>query len=283
MELNFHDAIINIPNATTNPPHNQDEPTPILSRKRKHGPMHAIRVALFMMRGHKKKSKLLPIDDESKSVWRKLVGSMRPLHLQSTQSPRHHKSNVKLIQNTLSSPISSVEDEGDQAVTPTSVLSMEEPFSPSPPSSRYASAVGLNELVPNDDDNEKHNRYASAIGLNELVPSDDDNEKHNRYASAIGLNELVPSDDDNEKHNRYASAIGLNEFVQSDEDNENQEEIAEEECKENGYGDGDNDGDHMIDAKADEFIAQFYKQIRLQLFDIEDRHYKERSHRSLGF
>ncbi|OIW13422.1 hypothetical protein TanjilG_33071 [Lupinus angustifolius] len=241
MELNLHDAIINIPNATTNPPHNQDEPKPILHRKRKHSPMHAIRAALFMMRGHKK-SKVLMIDDESKSVWRKLVGSMRPLHLQSNQSPRHPKSNVQLIQTTLSSPTPSNEDEGDQAVTPTSNVSVEEPdspYSPSPPSSRYASAVGLNELVSGDDDNEKHNRYASAIGLNE--------------------------------------------FVQNDEDNENQEEIAEEECKENGYGDGDNDGDHMIDAKADEFIAQFYKQIRLQLFDVEDRHYKERSHRSLGF
>ncbi|KAE9598228.1 hypothetical protein Lal_00004055 [Lupinus albus] len=229
MELNLHNAIINIPNTTTIVPYTQDEPRSILPRKRKHGPMHAFRVALFMMRGHKKKLKVLPIDDESKSVWRKLVGSMRPLHLQSNQ----------FIQNTLSSPTSSVEDEGDQAVTPTSNVSVEEPFSPSPPSSRYASAVGLNELVP--------------------------------------------CDDDNEKHSRYASAIGLNEFVQSDEDNENREEIAEEESKENGYGYGDNDGDHMIDAKADEFIAQFYKQIRLQLFDVEDRHYKERSHRSLGF
>jgi len=241
MELNLQNAIINIPNATTDPHnHNQDEPKPIHSRKRKHGPMHAIRVALFMMRGRNQKSKVLPVYDESNSVFRKLLGSMRPLHLQSNQSPRHPQSNDQSFKITLSSPSSShEEDEGDLAVTPESNFLVEEPYSPSPPSSRYASAVGLNELVP--------------------------------------------SDDDNEKRSRYASAIGLNEFVQSDEDNENQEEIVEEECEENGYGDHDGDGDDMIDAKADEFIAQFYMQMRLQCFDIDDPHYKERSQRSLGF
>nr|KYP47555.1 hypothetical protein KK1_030750 [Cajanus cajan] len=102
---------------------------------------------------------------------------MRPLHLQSTRSPR-------------ATPVQSPS------------AAAEEPYSPSPPSSRYASAEGLNELV------------------------------------------------------------------KSEEEKESREE--------------DGDGDEMIDSKAEEFIAQFYQQMRLQRFDSMDRDYIERSNRSLG-
>lgn len=216
MEQNPQNAIINIPHTTTHPPNYHDEPKPnqLLSRKKKHGPMHAIRVALFMMRGRSKKSKVLPVDDESKSVWRKIVGSMRPLHLQSNQSPRHPQTNGQPLKRTLL-PSPSFGDVGDEAVTPASDFPVEEaPYSPSPPSSRYASAIGLNELVQSDDDNEKP--------------------------------EMI---------------------------------VEEEECKESGVG----DGDELIDAKADEFIAQFYKEMRLQRLDLVDHCYKERSQRSLGW
>jgi hypothetical protein len=80
----------------------------------------------------------------------------------------------------------------------------------------------------------------------------------------------------------YASAIGLNELVSSDEENERQEEIEEEEEEEEEVAVRGN-GDETIDAKAEEFIAQFYQQMRLQRLNNVDRHYQERSERSLGF
>jgi hypothetical protein len=42
------------------------------------------------------------------------------------------------------------------------------------------------------------------------------------------------------------------------------------------------DGDDLIDAKAEEFIAQFYQDMRLQRMDIVDHRYNEISMRSLG-
>jgi hypothetical protein len=42
------------------------------------------------------------------------------------------------------------------------------------------------------------------------------------------------------------------------------------------------DGDCMIDTKAEEFIAQFYQDMRLQRMDIVDHRYNEISMRSLG-
>lgn len=93
----------------------------------------------------------------------------------------------------------------------------EEPYSPSPPSTRYASAVGLNELVQS-------------------------------------------SDDDCEKQEVKV--------IVEDEDDDDDEEYF--------------DGDEQIDDKAEEFIAQFYQQMKLQRLDSTDRRYNERSERSLG-
>ncbi|KAK7259249.1 hypothetical protein RIF29_24851 [Crotalaria pallida] len=198
-----------------------------------------------------RKSKVVtPVDDESKgNKWRKLVGSMRPFHLQSNESPPHQSEPNKIIPQislpSSPSPITTTEDDGDEIVTtPTSNFVGEEPYSPSsPPESRYASAVGLNELVPSDEENEKHTLNASA--------------------SIVGLNELVVVESDNDKEDEMTE----------------EEEIVEEEYGENN---GNNIGDEMIDAKADEFIAQFYQQMRLQRFDVVDRRYYERSQRSLG-
>jgi hypothetical protein len=225
-------------NTIPNPPQDDDDdddvepkPKPILTRKRKTGPMNVLRVALLMMRGSSpKKSSLTPkksnvTDDESKNVWTKFVGSIRPLHLQSSRSPQSFSGRKFDQLITLPLSPSSSESTGGASV----FTAEEEPFSPlqkSPSNSRYASAVGLNELVQSD------------------------------------------------ANSPYASAIGLNELVSSDEENEIQEEI-EEEIRENG--------DETIDAKADEFIAQFYQQMKLQRLNNVDRHYQERSERSLGF
>ncbi|TKY61734.1 hypothetical protein E2542_SST11585 [Spatholobus suberectus] len=199
MEQNPECAIINIPNTTTSPFHD-DQPKPI--QKRKNGEMHLHRVALLVMQGRSAKPNVLQVDDRSKSFWRKLVGSMRPLHLQSNQSPRSFSQPATTFQ-------SSSEYKTDCEGYVSDLLAEEEPYSPSPPSSRYASSVGLNELVQNDEDNEK-------------------------------------------------------------------QEVIIEECEEHV------DGDERIDAKADEFIAQFYQEMRLQRLDSVDRRYVERNHRSLG-
>jgi hypothetical protein len=219
-------------NTISNPPQDDDESKPkqILTRKKKSGPINVVRVALLMMRGSSpKKSSVTPkksnvTDNESKNVWSKFVGSIRPLHLQGSRSPQSFSGRKFDQLITLPSPSSS-ESTGSASV----FTAEEEPFSPlqkSPSNSRYASAVGLNELVQSD------------------------------------------------ANSPYASAIGLNELASSDEESEIQEEI-EEEIRENG--------DETIDAKADEFIAQFYQQMKLQRLNNVDRHYQERSERSLGF
>ena len=172
-------------------------PQPILKGGNKTGSKNIFKVALFMMRGHSRKStkSILPVDDESKSIWRKLVGSMRPMHLQNNQSQPQflddHQNKLKKVTTNDKLP----EDESEYG--------SEYPNSPSPGSSRYASAVGLNEMV----------------------------------------------------------------------EEEKEEEIVNKD---------DGDGDEFIDAKADEFIAQFYQEMRLQRMDIVDHHYNEMSMRSLG-
>ncbi|KHN08655.1 hypothetical protein glysoja_024564 [Glycine soja] len=166
------------------------------------------KVALFMMRGRSRKSKMLAVDDESKSIWRKLVGSMRPLHLQSNQSPSHdidnnnNNNNIPPHQSKMMKITSAPSENGDDGFDSASEFT----YSPSPASSRYASAVGLNEMVQ-----------------------------------------------------------------------EEEEEVAKEKINND-----DGDGDEMIDAKAEEFIAQFYHQMRLQSLDVTDDHYQEISMRSLG-
>lgn len=180
-------------NDQTTPPSHDLEPNkpiqPCLNER--HGSKNIFKVALLKVRGRSQKSKVLLIDDESRSTWRKLLGSMRPLHLQNSQSsPKSPE-----IPHTMKSPSEHGKDGFDSL--------------PNSPISPYLSC------------------------------------------------------------SRYASAIGLNEMVQEEE-----EEIVEK---------GDHsDGDDMIDAKAEEFIAEFYLQMKLQKFKVTDRRYREISRRSLG-
>lgn len=147
MEQNpSNSTIITIP-ADPNHPHHDEQPAQIRTQKRKNG-LNVIKVALFMMRGRSRKPTVLPVgdDDGSKSMWRKLVGSMRPLHLQSTQSPRSSSSPSPFTPQSPSEYGGALNDFSAE----------EELYSPSPPSSRYASAVGLSELVQSDvEDNER--------------------------------------------------------------------------------------------------------------------------------
>ncbi|KAK7284601.1 hypothetical protein RJT34_19350 [Clitoria ternatea] len=190
----------------TDPPLQDDQPKPITPKK-KSSPMHALRVALFKMGGKSRKSIKVAQDnnnndnDSPRSTWKKFVGSMRPLHLQSTRSPR--------AVSQPASPASS-DSKTDIGGSVSDFPTEEEPFSPSPSSSRYASAVGLNEMVHSDEENEKP--------------------------------EVIVEEDE------HADT-----------------------------------GDETIDAKAEEFISQFYEQMRLQRLDSVDLRYIERSERSLGF
>ncbi|CAI8584011.1 unnamed protein product [Vicia faba] len=204
METKVENAIITFnPNTTLD---ENPQPKSIIKNK---GSKNFFKVALIMMRGRSRKSSkaIVPVDDESRGIWRKLVGSMRPMHLQSNQSPpqilngQNNLKNVKVVVET-------ADDRQGQD-------GFEYPYTPSPVSSRYAS------------------------------------EASSRYASAVGLNEMV--------------------------EEEKEEEIVNKGCE--NYGDG---GDDMIDAKADEFIAHFYQEMRLQRMDVVDPRYNELSMRSLG-
>ncbi|MED6110306.1 hypothetical protein PIB30_041742 [Stylosanthes scabra] len=74
---------------------------------------------------------------------------------------------------------------------------------------------------------------------------------------------------------RYSSAEGLNKLVENhDERNKGTRRDRDD--------DDHSDGDDMIDAKAEEFIAEFYLQMKLQKLNQMDPHYGRISKRSLG-
>lgn len=194
--------------------HGEPMPTPNPPRlRKKRGAMHIIKVALFMMRNRSEKSRggAIPLNDGTKSVWKKLVGSVRPLHLQQrnessppspspslSPSPSHSlKPNPNPL--TLESPPAYYSDFSEDAL-----------FSPSASSSRSGA--------------------------------------DSRYASAVGLNEMVEDGETEEESDRAVN---------------------------------EGEGDNMIDAKAEEFIANFYHQMKLQRMNSMD-HYREIRERSLG-
>lgn len=182
---------------------------------KKGGSKNIFKVMLFMMRSRSsRKSKVLPINDDSRSIWRKLVGSMRPLHLQSNQCLRPQIDNNNSNNN----------DNDDMVMKKKMITTIEE--------------------MPSCDHIQSEDVFDSAS------PSP----ASSRYASAVGLNEMVKDQEEEEVEN----------VVKDNKDN------------------NEGDGDDMIDAKAEEFIAQFYKQMRLQRLDIVDRRYEEISMRSLG-
>ncbi|XP_047174431.1 uncharacterized protein LOC124842061 [Vigna umbellata] len=128
-----------------------DEPKPLKDEKMSGG-MRFLRVALLVMRGRSQKPKAIQqvgqIDDGSKSRWKRVVGSTRPLHLQSNQSPCSVSDSASFFH---SPKWPAMECRGNAS----NFVAEEGPHSPSLPSSRYASAVGLNELVQCDEENVK--------------------------------------------------------------------------------------------------------------------------------
>ncbi|KAK9983841.1 hypothetical protein SO802_033366 [Lithocarpus litseifolius] len=150
MEQKASNFIINI---DPNPENNIKTKQVSDYEKKKRGPMHLVKVALFMIRTHKSnKPKPLPMDvAPSKDSWKGLVASMRPLHLQSDQS----------------SPPPSIVEAPKPIVTSPMVEYFEDLHSPTYQSgassssssedgmSRYASAVNLQELNKDNDENDE--------------------------------------------------------------------------------------------------------------------------------
>ncbi|KAH7516999.1 hypothetical protein FEM48_Zijuj09G0015500 [Ziziphus jujuba var. spinosa] len=177
--------------------------------------MQFLRVALFMIRRRSGQSK--SVDVASKGMWRRLVGSMRPLHLQSNASP---PPSIKDEPKT-----TSMSERYDDVMLP--------PESPGSSISSMSSEDGMSS------------RYASAVNLQEL-----DKDSGSRYGSTVNLKDLAKD------HCAGILAPGDEILVVDDE---------------------------LIDAKAEEFIAQFYKQMRLQRLDSIDRRFEEMNKRSIGY
>lgn len=160
---------------------------PAPKKKRSGGAMHILQLAFFMLRRrHRSDGKSKPTSFEgqaqavasTKGTWKRLVGSIRPLHLQTTSNP---------------TPPSSVHR--------------------SAPSERYEDVLPPPMSPARTDD------LSSEDGMT------------SRYTSAVNLQELDRTDEDNDN----AAIVNAN-----------------------------------IDAKAEEFIAQFYQQMRLQRLDRLD-------------
>ncbi|KAK2649591.1 hypothetical protein Ddye_017080 [Dipteronia dyeriana] len=165
--------------------------------KKKRSAMHILRVALYMFRRKSSKSKTsIHVDVASKGPWKKVLAAIRPLHLQSHQSPT--KFDIE-AQAQAPAPATSMIEHFEDVFSPKDIAS---------PSTPCSSVDGMSQ-------------YASALNLQELD---------------------VCTEDEEEDDMHY------------DEDG----------------------GDEMIDTKAEQFINNFYEQMRLQQREYMSRHNKFR-------
>ncbi|KAJ4955433.1 hypothetical protein NE237_012216 [Protea cynaroides] len=166
---------------------------PESSITKKRSIVQLFRAALFMiLRGSNKKSKSVHVEVASKGLWRRIVGSMRPLHLHD------HK-----LQAEPTPPLSITIDILHEPPSPMSPQTIS-----SPSSSQASNSTDSTRL------------YASAPNLQEL-------------GRTAGCN----CHDDIDEIEEFSDC-----------------------------------GDEMIDVKAEEFIARFYEQMRLQRLDSIKRY-----------
>lgn len=164
--------------------------------------MHLLKVVLYMLRPKSSKSKSFQNTAVSSFSWKGLVGSMRPMHLQSNQSPPPSmEAKPAIMLEPQSMPVG---EQNEEAVNPP--LSTQAFVSIQSPAS-------------------------SISACSSEIDSD-----LSQYESP--LNQEI----------HIIKPCG---------------EITEDECC---YD--EDAGDEMIDAKAEEFIAQFYEQIRLQNLNL---------------
>ncbi|CAK7348380.1 unnamed protein product [Dovyalis caffra] len=189
-------AVVNIASTVTNNKGHQDG-VPKTTKKKPR--MNILKVALYMLSLKSGKSKSVHTDVASK--WKKLLSSMRPLHINSNQS-----TTKPLIEATVPAPA---------PLTSTEVVEQSKAYTP--PAAYEDVVEPLEVFTP------PWSPAPQSIGSFSSGQT-------SKYASAQNLQEL----DD-----------------QSDED------------EEDSYYD-DKYGDEMIDMKAEEFIAKFYNQMKLQ-------------------
>lgn len=172
-------------------------PGTIEAAKKKRGGNQILQAAMFLLRRRPSKKNLKAPSVErvaSKNAWKRLVGSMRPLHLQDNpSSPR-------------SPPV----------------------FEIAAPSTPTGSEAGYEDVLPPP--------MSPAHATDFMSRSSSEDSMQSRYASAVNLQELDRSEQDDDK------------------------------SKDKGTDVYDGEDEH-IDAKAEEFIAQFYHQMNLQPLD----------------
>lgn len=143
--------------------------------KKKRSPMHILRVANYMLSLKSEKSKTAPTDAVSK--WKKLLSSMRPLHINSNQSAqRSIGDRVLMAPLTISKEV--VEQSKDVYAPSAASEDVEQfelftpPWSPAPKStgsssgqtSQYASAQNLQELDDQSDGDDEDSYYDDKFG-----------------------------------------------------------------------------------------------------------------------
>ncbi|KAH0641214.1 hypothetical protein KY285_037800 [Solanum tuberosum] len=187
------EVVMNSTNTNVNIDNNNKSPVDnsIVKQKKKQGAFGFLRAASLKLRRRSldlKQQKFTPEPappaDSKGENWKKLVGSMRPLHLQDNQSPPS-------------------------------------PHDPQPPPPVKSTSLPV----------EFSEHFSS---LYSPTPSTSSIGTMSQYASANNLQDLYNDDDEEEEEedpDQVFDAIG---------------------------------GDDMIDAKAENFIAQFYEQMRLQ-------------------
>ncbi|KAB2074216.1 hypothetical protein ES319_A07G138600v1 [Gossypium barbadense] len=163
-------------------PHDDQNSLATPHKRKRSAALNVIKVALYMLRLKSSKSKLVQANMVPKVSWKRLLGSMRPMHIQSNQSP--------------------------------------------PPTIEAKPGFMLEPKF---------------IPVSQRTEED---------IAAAPWSPMASSDSS---------------FMSQYESPLNQEIHVMEPSEEESWFDDDG-GDEMIDAKAEEFIAQFYQQIRLQNF-----------------
>lgn len=202
--------------APTTPTAAKNGKTPPLDgekNKKKRGAFTLFKAATLLIIRRRPEGKPKP-EVPSKVTWKKIVGSIRPFHLQDNQSPQPSAHSI--------------------AASPTVEQRPDDVSTPLPPSPHAI----INRSSANSDD-----------GMSQ-------------YGSTTNLQEL-----DKGSESQYASAVNLQAVAKQGETDDNDD----------GGDDGisnNNVGDEMIDSKAEEFIAKFYQQMRVQHLDKVERYNK---------
>lgn len=234
-----------------------DNPNQNVGTKKKKG-FSLYRAAMGMLQNRpnekQKSPKIKKVSkNNSDEKWKKIVGSMRPLHLQDNLSPKPQRPSVT---------IPAVEGLEDDCFTASPASSI---ASPAYTMSQYASANNLQELG-----GVGTMRQSASVGnLQELAGVGGTIKYSMRQSASVGnLQELYgkASGSASTSHLRrlsgtmsaYASALNLHDLDEDEESNEEQVDEDNDKVFDN-Y-----DSDVMIDTKADEFIAQFYQQMKSQ-------------------